>query len=326
MLQRVKLSIVLPTNKIDDFFSRALYSIEADLPDDAEILVVLNGPAIGQHHHSPFNSKFGRKIRFLNSYADGLVPALNLGLAQAFGEFIARMDGDDVSIAGRLGSQLEFLQENPEYSVVGSQFIEICIHGVMGAKSVLPKKIRAFPMPPLHTKIAHPTAMYRKSRVLSLGGYRAEFAHAEDQDLWLRLLKESKLGNLREVYLQYRRHPNQVSVENYLDQQLGLIQTYLVNYGLEGELNEILKANTATQFKSVIMKSALVSQAKKLKLRMAVDYWRFSVSTKRNPGKFVREAFTHPIIASIFLWANRQAVLRILARKAIYCELCNYGD
>ena len=66
--------------------------------------------------------------------------------------------------------------------------------------------------------IIHPAAMMRRAQVLELGGYRVEFKHAEDLDLWLRLGEKYRLQNLGEVLISYRVHSDSVSHKHRREQ------------------------------------------------------------------------------------------------------------
>lgn len=315
------LSVLMPTNRLDNLFVDALKSVSFDLVDGAEVLVVLNGEAILQAKEFDW-ARFGiANLRLLTSHDRGLVAALNLGLSEARGEFIARMDADDLTLPGRFDAQITFLQENPLFSAVGSQFVEICMHGKCGRKSHLPIRLRNTPWPPLITRIAHPTVMFRKETVLRVGGYRADFPHAEDQDLWLRLLKVSKVGNLNRVFLKYRKHANQVSVENYGQQQQGLIQSYLRNSGLDSFAELLREAKYPQDYKSLIRKTPKFGWRRRLVLRAAVELWAFTGEVGSNVGSFLANAATRPHIALMFAWSNRRSLLSG-PRGSVSCEAC----
>ena len=61
--------------------------------------------------------------------------------------------------------------------------------------------------------IAHPSVMYRKEVFYKAGGYRSLYPHAEDYDLWIRMMNFSDITNLDSILISYRQHPGQVSTE-----------------------------------------------------------------------------------------------------------------
>ena len=124
----------------------------------------------------------------------GLIAALNLGLEQAKGEWVARMDADDIARPTRLERQLAFAQHHPRAAAIGSFW------QVIGADGAV-KRIHAPPTAPAaiaaslrsENPLAHPTMLLRRAAVLARGGYRPAFLQAEDYDLWLRLVEQFEI-------------------------------------------------------------------------------------------------------------------------------------
>jgi hypothetical protein len=155
----------------------------------------------------------------------GLIASLNELLALARAPIVARMDADDICMPDRFARQLAFLDRNPNYGVIGSWSEDMAEDGA--------PLLRSFPdHPTTHEQvlaaiaaggpvICHPAAMYRRDVVLSVGGYHAAFRHCEDLDLWLRLASVTRLGNLPERLLRYRRYSGQVSSRHSTEQQIG---------------------------------------------------------------------------------------------------------
>jgi glycosyltransferase involved in cell wall biosynthesis len=137
------------------------------------------------------------------------VTQLNRGLAEARGDWVARLDADDIAAPERLQMQVEFLQAHPEIAVVGSQIRIIDAAGQ-------PLGYRAYPLE--HERIvasfrrfnalAHPSVLFRKELVLKVGGYqRPEYHPAEDYELWSRMAVHGlRFANLPEALLDYRVH------------------------------------------------------------------------------------------------------------------------
>lgn len=154
------------------------------------------------------------RIRFYeNDHNIGLTLTLNRGLRLLEGEYVARMDADDISVPHRLAKQVDFLDTHADVGVVGT------------AITIIDEKARIVTTrhhPPSHNvlrwclclfdPIAHPTALMRRHIVESAGGYQVETGTAEDYDLWRRLSREMKLANLPDVLLYLRRHTSNVTV------------------------------------------------------------------------------------------------------------------
>jgi glycosyltransferase involved in cell wall biosynthesis len=153
-----------------------------------------------------------------NKAAIGLTKSLNAGLRLALGEYIARMDYDDISMPKRLEEQVEYLDENPEVTIVGGQFDLIDSCG-----SVLPippvKKAPGMGGLLLHLAIdnpfVHSSVMFRKDAVVKLGGYNEEYRTGQDIELWSRILCSYNGANLQSKVVNLRVHDSSVSSGRY---------------------------------------------------------------------------------------------------------------
>ena len=126
------------------------------------------------------------------------------------GEYIARIDADDIAINTRIEKQLEIIK-NKNYDIVGSNIIYINESGnEIGTQKYNEKdhdirKVIYFKSP-----IAHPSVMYKKNVILKHSGY-LNGKVSEDYDLWIRLMRDKniKFYNIQESLLLYRIHDNQ---------------------------------------------------------------------------------------------------------------------
>src|SRR5262249_36170786 len=146
------------------------------------------------------------------------VPWLNEGMRAARGEFIARMDADDVSLSQRFDRQVEYLRRQPDCVAVGCDMLMIDPDGDPLSKvthDVEHEAIEANLLTGGLGVIAHPASMVRRSALLAVGGYREEFESIEDFDLWLRLAELGRLANLPEILFKYRLHHANVTLTNF---------------------------------------------------------------------------------------------------------------
>ncbi|MCM3650429.1 glycosyltransferase family 2 protein [Metabacillus litoralis] len=135
----------------------------------------------------------------------GLAATLNHCLKYANGKYIARMDGDDISLPNRLQIQVDFLEENPQFALVGTGMISFDEKGDKGIRIGKPQ--------PQKTDLAknnpfmHATIMMRHEAYDSLNGYRVKryTRRTEDVDLWFRFFAAGFVGyNLQEAYYKVR--------------------------------------------------------------------------------------------------------------------------
>ncbi|OAT23449.1 glycosyltransferase [Buttiauxella gaviniae ATCC 51604] len=207
------ISVVLPCNRIDPYFTDAVNSILTQSFDDFELIIIMNGMTdYDIKDIIPFLES-DKRIKLLITNIKGLVFSLNLGISFARGKYIARMDADDISHRDRFIKQIEFLENNSEYDVIGCRIQLIDEHG-----ENLEKKFPFYETSqeitnilPIRNVLCHPALMFRKSSLLDVGGYKFGFM-SEDHELFLRMIhKGMKFANLDDNLFYYRRHDGQIT-------------------------------------------------------------------------------------------------------------------
>ena len=182
----------------------AVRSILMQTLRDWELIVVDDGSsdqssAIVEGFHD-------ERIRIIReSRSAGLATRLNQAVASSKGEFIARMDADDICFAERLSKQVARLREDPRLDLIGCGAVVFTSDGeligempvVIDHRDIVARPFVGFPLP-------HPTWCGRASWFRS-NPYDSELGYAEDQDLLLRSFRHSKLGSLDGVLLGYRQ-------------------------------------------------------------------------------------------------------------------------
>lgn len=157
-----------------------------------------------------------RCILIKNNRNMGLAYSLNNCLKIAKGEYIARMDADDISMLDRFEKQVKFLDNNPQYAIVGGNaelFNEEGAYSKRAMKEYPTKEDLLF-----GTIFIHPSIMMRKDILLKLNGYRAvkETSRCEDYDLWLRLYAHGYKGyNIQENIYKFREDINAFKRRKY---------------------------------------------------------------------------------------------------------------
>jgi glycosyltransferase involved in cell wall biosynthesis len=154
------------------------------------------------------------RIQLFSKKHTGYVPWLNEGITISRGEFIARMDADDISFPDRFARQLEYLRKNLSCSAVGCGILLIDPDGSPLCKRIFEgdhDKLDARQLMGEFPAIAHPASMMRRSLLIKAGGYRELYESMEEFDLWLRLAEHGRLANLPEVLFKYRQHHESVN-------------------------------------------------------------------------------------------------------------------
>lgn len=219
------ISVLMPTYNVEKFVSEAVESILGQTWTNFELIIVDD---CSTDHTYDILKKYaaadGRIRLFRNDINSKICKTLNRALSQAKGQFIVRMDGDDISSPDRFEKLYRYLQIHPDVDLVGSNTIAIDENGrELGRKDYL-----------LHNKaiqignrympaIAH-IWMARRKVYDELNGYR-DIPYAEDFDFLLRgTIKGFRYANVDE-YLYSVRHRNGNTVSSN-----GLVQRKTANY------------------------------------------------------------------------------------------------
>ncbi len=142
----------------------------------------------------------------------GLVDTLNIGIQSCLYEFIARFDADDEFDPGRFILQYDYMIANEDISAVFCDYEFISNKGQsLGIipSAVLPDLVKLSLINPQRTP--HPGVMYRKSKVLEVGGYKSNDFPAEDLGLWIRMVELGKLGSIPAVLIKYKLNSTGIS-------------------------------------------------------------------------------------------------------------------
>ncbi|MEZ4795941.1 MAG: glycosyltransferase [Flavobacteriaceae bacterium] len=222
MNKQPSITVLMPVYNCELYVEEALSSILNQTFSDFEVLII--DDASTDATVSIIKSFNDKRINLIVKPKNtGYTNSLNHGCKIAKGKYIARMDGDDVSLPERFEKQIVFLEANPDVMVCGTTY----------SKIGNPKRIT---IPQYHDDIkirllwgnciAHPSVMIRKEALEVFSEpYDTLKEPAEDYDLWVRLLAVGKLHNLPDVLLDYRTYTNQVSRKRAQEQKRSEIET-----------------------------------------------------------------------------------------------------
>jgi glycosyltransferase involved in cell wall biosynthesis len=195
------------------FLRAAVESVLGQTARDVEFIFIDDGSTDGSPEVLREYAARDPRVRLTVRENKGLTVTLNEGLQQASGEFIARMDCDDVSLPDRFEKQLAYFRADPSVVCAGGHFELIDEKGRLLTRLRPPSDdptIQSFLLRG-HTAICHPAAMMRRDAAMKVGGYDPYFKTTQDLDLWLRLGEVGRLGNVPEVVLKFRQHDSSVS-------------------------------------------------------------------------------------------------------------------
>lgn len=232
------ISVIMPVYNESLYIKDAIKSILNQSYQDFELLIIDDASTDNTVDIiNQFND--GRIILIQKEKNTGYTDSLNLGIEKSAGRYIARMDGDDICHEDRFNVQLEFLENNLDYILCGSQYKRID-----GQTSfMLPvenDEIKALLL--RGNQFIHPSVMIRKSVLIENKiRYNKEREPAEDYDLWVRLMPYGKFKNLKEPHISYRIHAGQISQKSFKIQKEHDYKTrvlYLNSIGVSLNQNE----------------------------------------------------------------------------------------
>ncbi len=201
-------------------------SILAQTYADFEFVIVDNCSTDGTRDYLREIAKTDPRIKlFFNERDLGHSGGLNRGLASCRGEWIARIDADDVALPRRLERQLAFVQARPKVAVTCCLAYYINEKGRRKGRTFLDltteEKFRDYLARNEAIGLTHPCVFMRRDVVTELGGYREAFGGANDIDLWNRISERSHLILTQSEYLmEYRIHSAAISSGKFLDSRL----------------------------------------------------------------------------------------------------------
>jgi len=212
----MKVTVLIAVRDGLPWLTDAIDSVLAQTYSDFELLLVDDASSDGTAEAA--EACGDRRIRVLrNQHNLGQAPSLNRGLRDARGEYVARMDADDVCLPERLERQVAVLEADPAVALVGTWLDVVDERGRLWGR--LRGRVRDFPEF-LFAILAdrypwgHPSVMFRREVVLRLGGYDETLAPAEDKDLYRRLaLARHDARAIEAPLVRYRRHGRQLSQE-----------------------------------------------------------------------------------------------------------------
>jgi len=210
-----KVSVIMATYRTEQaILMESINSILNQTYENIELIIVCDGDKEEYNRIKQINNE---KIRvFLNESNKGLPYSLNLAIENATGDYIARMDSDDISIENRIEKQVEFLENNKDIGVCGTE--AILFGKQKGKKTIFFKTVEQIKIQLLYkATLIHPTVMVRKD-IFDKYKYNERFLYAQDFELWSRISEKFNIAIIPIVGIKYRVHDKQVSIEKQEEQ------------------------------------------------------------------------------------------------------------
>ncbi|MEA4973977.1 MAG: glycosyltransferase [Candidatus Metalachnospira sp.] len=238
----MKYSVLMSVYKNDspEFLQLALESIyEKQTRKPDEIVVVFDGPLTDELYQvlDDFSSEKEDIVKFLPQKVNrGLGEALRIGSLACSGDYIFRMDSDDISDSERFANQMAYLSAHPEVDVLGTDIEEfnISLDESMRVRSCPTEHKDIVKMAKIRNPINHVSACIKREALTKCGGYETLLL-LEDYYLWLKMIvADCKLSNLHKS-LVYVRIGNGFDTKRSSKQRIigwRTLQQYMLGHGL----------------------------------------------------------------------------------------------
>lgn len=217
-----KISVVMSVYKEPvDWMRQSIESIINQTFTDFEFIIINDKPDREENAQllNEYAQKDNRIKIITNEENIGLTKSLNKGISVAKGEYIARMDADDISLPNRFSVQMSFLEEHPNMAVCSSGcYIIDEDNNIIGERNreLNYQKIKnnlIFECP-----LVHPSVIFKRSVDSKVVQYDESIRYAQDYALWVEICKNHEVHILPQKLVRYRKSGSQISTKRLKEQ------------------------------------------------------------------------------------------------------------
>lgn len=214
---KLLVSVLLPVYNAQEFISASVESILRQTYTNFELIIVDDGSTDDSLCLLNHFAKIDKRIKlFSHPVNQGVSQTMKIAIQKARGDYLARMDADDIALPNRLEKQVRYLNSHPDTIAIGGQCVLIDEHNNCIGQKKFPiehEKIHQYAF--TFTPLQEPTLMIARKRLPDdFAYYVANGNNAEEVELIFKLFQYGKVENLPDVLLQYRIHNNNNSLKN----------------------------------------------------------------------------------------------------------------
>lgn len=259
-MEPINVTVLMPVYNGEKFLRESIDSILNQTFSNFEFVIVNDGST--DNTVDIINSYRDARIKLINQKNGGVSNALNTGLKHATGKYIARMDADDISHPERIEKQYKFIQNNPEYVIVGSDANYITEEKEFIFKYTSPayNHQEIVQLIPTYCTFIHTSVLVKRDTILEVGGYSEDAVAFEDHFLWTKMIDKGLTCNLKEVLVDVRLNSGSVTID-FNDYDKKYLETK----------EKVLKTGEITEEDAFILKNSYDMVDEELK---AISYYR----------------------------------------------------
>lgn len=221
------ISVLLPVYNAEKFLAETLDSILRQTYEHFEVLAVNDGSTDDSLAILKKYAKRDSRIIVVDKKNEGIVKTLNLAAEMAGGEFLARMDADDISLPRRFELQLEAFRNHKKAVLVAGGFDVMNDDGEFLYHEAVPTKDSDLRLAMYsRNPIAHGSVMFKNTVFKELGGYSGDCGPTEDYELWSRMIQKGEFVALGSTVFRWRVNPGGItqtkaaSMESYMKRNI----------------------------------------------------------------------------------------------------------
>ena len=221
-MKKSRVSVIMSAYNAEKFVADSIRSILDQTYGNWEFIIINDCSSDNTSHIIEQFSNNDHRIKLIHNKENlGPYPSANIGLKYARGEFIARLDADDVSEPLRLEKQVNFLNTHPDTALVGSGAYLIDDLGRKGGKiNVISRDSIVRKLMTRVNLFTHSSIIVRREVIEDVGGYREKFRYVADYDLYLRLIDIYKLSNVSDYLIGWRTPNTSITMRHHILQRI----------------------------------------------------------------------------------------------------------
>lgn len=212
-----KISVILPVYNAGNFLKDAIESILHQTYKNFEFVIVDDASTDGSFQILKEYAKLNRNIKLFRNHKNlGVSETVRKAIDHANGDYLVRMDADDIALPRRIEQQFEYLENHPKTVAVGGQCLTIDSKNRITGKKTFPTEFKEISKYIFRfVPVQQPTLMIARHRLpKNFVFYVDGMNTAEEIELYFKLFKHGKVENLPEIVLLYRIHENNTSLKD----------------------------------------------------------------------------------------------------------------
>jgi len=335
-MEHPRVTVLLSVYNGDRFLREAIDSVLSQTWNDFELLVVNDAStdgtaAILESYNDP-------RVHIVTTASRiGFPLSLNCGLAHARGEYVARIDADDVALPQRLAEQVRYLDHHPDVGLVASAIDIIDEEGTkIGIEDSTRSSEELYYLLTFKSCVAHSSVMFRRALILGIGGYDESVKYAEDYDLWMRVSRRARIAKLDKILTQLRYTEKSISSRYKAEQAASARKIVLKN--LQTLMGDSINVNEALCFHDVWYKRDLsityssLLQLERIHERLLAEYPKglreaeiqehCNYAIGRLIGLMARNGQIHDVVNALLNVRYGRSLIGFVGRKL---KLLGYG-